>query len=148
MGGEHGGRGAVMIHGVPDLEGAVSLGGSGLYLGGIKDAARERMIAAVQLRAELRKQRIRDRVAEESTQKSTAQVAYQDPSDQWHSYLAKCALGGKDANRRAASVEAVRRAHKTSDRVFASDEAPAVTKMLAVTSMTASCSSSAAARSA
>mmetsp|Transcript_12194 Transcript_12194/g.36223 ORF Transcript_12194/g.36223 Transcript_12194/m.36223 type:complete len:208 (-) Transcript_12194:12-635(-) len=39
MGGEHGGRGAVMIHGVPDLEGAVSLGGSGLYIGGIKDAA-------------------------------------------------------------------------------------------------------------
>ena len=28
-----------MVHGVPDLQGAVSLGGCGLYVGGIKDAA-------------------------------------------------------------------------------------------------------------
>ena len=38
MGGEHGGRGTLMVHGVPDLEGAVGLGGSGLYVGGIRDA--------------------------------------------------------------------------------------------------------------
>ena len=38
MGGEHGGRGALMVHGVPNVRGATPLGDTGLYVGGIADA--------------------------------------------------------------------------------------------------------------
>ena len=40
MGGQHGGRGAMMVHAVDDLEGATELGATGLYVGGIADALR------------------------------------------------------------------------------------------------------------
>lgn len=38
MGGEHGGRGAVMVHAVPGLEGAKQIGESELFVGGVKQA--------------------------------------------------------------------------------------------------------------
>lgn len=38
MGGQHGGRGAMMVHSTPGVAGATRLGDTGLYIGGIKDA--------------------------------------------------------------------------------------------------------------
>lgn len=46
MGGEYGGRGAVMLHAVSDLEGAKPIGDSGIYVGGIK-AAGDRISAGL-----------------------------------------------------------------------------------------------------
>jgi len=86
------------------------------------DDVRAKMMEAVQLRAEMRKQRILERVAaaKEATPASTSQAAFKDPSEQWVDYVEKCAhVSGKwDANRRANTAEALTRAHKTANRIF------------------------------
>ena len=84
-------------------------------------AAREAMREAVQMRSELRKQRIQQRVEEASTQ----EAAFQDPSEQWQSYLARCGRWSPGGRGRKPSPDRQRLAHQTSQRIF-SEQAAAV----------------------
>jgi hypothetical protein len=77
--------------------------------------AREAMKRSVELRSQLRQQRIRDR-AEEA---STSEAAFQPPAEQWQSYLEKCGKwspGGR--MKRGQSPERSRLAHQTHNRIF------------------------------
>ena len=111
-------RGGGMGAGSTYNEAAAAQAASGAPL----DDVRAKMMEAVQLRAEMRKQRILERVAaaKEATPASTSQAAFKDPSEQWVDYVEKCAhVSGKwDANRRANTAEALTRAHKTANRIF------------------------------
>jgi len=80
---------------------------------------------SVQVREEMRKQRIRNRSVDSNF--STSQSAFQDPADQWEGYIERCGhVNGKwDTNRRVNSAEARSRAHKTADRIFASADSAA-----------------------
>ena len=81
----------------------------------------EKLMQAVQLRQEMRMQRIRDRMVKAEV--STSQAAFRDPDEQWGEYLAKCgSVGGK--NRRLSCEEGLLRAHKTAERIFSTEPAP------------------------
>lgn len=84
-------------------------------------AAREAMREAVQLRSQMRQQRIRERVEEASTN----EAAYQDPAEQWQTYLSRCGRWSPGGRGRKASPDRQRLAHQTSQRIF-TEQAAAV----------------------
>lgn len=108
---------------VPPLRG---LGADVLdYSRGLQKVAHETVLReAVQLREEMRKERIRSRSVDAW---STSQAAFQDPAEQWQTYIERCGhVNGKwDTNRRVNSAEARSRMHKTADRIFSSSDDPA-----------------------
>ena len=83
--------------------------------------ARAQALRAVQLRSQLRQQRIKERVE----QASTAEASYMNPAEQWESYLARCGKWSPNGRGRKPSPERLRLAHQTATRIFSEAAAEA-----------------------
>ena len=93
---------------------------------GNHNEARAQMLRSVQLRSQLRQQRIRERVE----MATTAEAAYLNPNEQWESYLAKC--GKWSPGGRRPSPERLRLAHQTAGRIFSEAAAEAEQAVVAM----------------
>lgn len=96
--------------------------------GGTMNAeARAQALRAVQLRSQLRQQRIKERVE----QATTAEAAYLNPSEQWESYMARCGKWSPGGRGRKPSPERLRLAHQTATRIFSESAAAAEEAVIA-----------------